>query len=300
MRISGPFQRLFSTQNTIENPRIQNSPISTRSCEGSTPPEFPDPTPATTKIGSGVRKPGRRELYNPVFLSAGVRVLLTERDKGILRLCYEQQFLLRDHLEPFFEGCSIRRINFRLQQLIDGGYLRREHYPELGLQSIYRLTSVGIKLTQDLNPRTRRYLSKINSTTLFHDALVTSCRLKFSKIWTAQFHPERELKESEFPEIVDGLWRFQSGKFVALEVECSDKGRKRFLRRLHNLGRIESITLILYVVPNERMLSIVRTYLKDSPSEQPSGVCLWGDISAGLFVIQTNRGPVDLSTVREW
>ncbi len=300
MQVFKPFQKLFPAKNTEGNTRTDNSSLISESYEINTAALAPDPTPATINNGGGV---GSQCLEPKVIVreeKAGVRVFLMDRDREILRVCYEQQFLLKEHIETFFRGCSQRRINFRIQQLIAGGFIRRESYPDLRCQTLFRLTKTGCRLARQYNARAAGYLARLSPSTLFHDALVTSCRLRIADFWDAEFLPERALKELEVPEVPDGVWRFKSGKMIALEVECSDKGRRRFLSRLQSFGHIDAITFVLYVTPNERMHGIVKSYIKDGPQEQPVGVVLWDLLKSDQSPVWTQRGEVDVFSKREW
>jgi predicted DNA-binding transcriptional regulator len=227
-----------------------------------------------------------------------VRVILTKRDEEILALCFEQQFVNREHIENFFKGCSQRRVNFRIQKLVEGGFLKRENYSDSPVGFVYRLTPRGRKKVRQLDVKTRSVITRLNPRTLFHDALVTHCRLRVSEIWDAEFFPERALKEIGLPEIPDGLWKFASGKRVALEVECSDKGRSRFLNRLVEFGKIEALTFVIYVTSSEKMFGIVRNYLLDGPQDQPAGVVRWDDLKGGVPKIETVHGQLDLFSKR--
>jgi len=89
-------------------------------------------------------------------------------------------------------------------------------------------------------------------------------------------------------------------EMIALEVECTDKGRRRFLTRLGYLGKVDAISFVLYVAPNDRMVSIVSKYLRDAASDQPAGVVTWAALENGRPQVATVQGAFDLFTKREW
>jgi len=212
----------------------------------------------------------------------------------------EQTFLTKEHIRRSFSNTAERRINRRMKILCDAHVLKRENYPEFGVQPIYRLTDRGREIARASGAREIRDPGTLNPTTLLHDALVTSCRLRLLDFWNAEFVPERAIKIREFPEIPDGLFFFPTGRGIAIEVENSDKGRTRFLRLLERWKETPSIVFILYVATTENLFTALKRYLKDAPEDQPCGVVLWSELLSGQPLIHSPKGELDLLGQKEF
>ncbi len=303
------FPRPFPAGNTCEKKRAPELPGDSATCQVEPAARNADPAPSTT-VGAGVGVAcslgdGPRPVHaeSPVEGARGEkgRVMLSERDRGILRLCYEQTFLLREHVECFFGDASGRRINQRLKVLEDGGFLTRSYFPELGPKAVIRLSKRGESVALQSGARNTRQPARLNPKTLAHDAIVTTCRQKILRHWNAEFIPERAIKTRDFPEIPDGIFFFRSGRGIALEVENSDKGRTRFLRLLERWKGAPSIVFVLFVATTDRLFETLSRYLSSGPEDQPMGVVRFSElISAGDVRVRTKRGPVALFDRREF
>ena len=195
-------------------------------------------------------------------------IYLQERDYTILRICYEQRFLTREHIQTFF-GAHRSESYRRTGELEKSRFLMRKYYPIAGRNYVMQLTQLGQQLVQDKFGIEFPALKPANLNTLSHDILVTSVRLRLSQFWNATFVPERAIQAKEFPQIADGIFFFPSGKGIAIEVENSDKGRTRFLNRLERWKDTPSIAFILYVTPHLPLFKIISRYLTGG-SRQPT------------------------------
>jgi hypothetical protein len=221
-------------------------------------------------------------------------IKLQERDYSILLLCYEQQFLILEHVRHFFPNTHRTTSTRRLKELKDSGFLSVEYHPLTGSMGLFRLTQLGLQSIQGRSPYRIIQVKNLNVQTIYHDTIVTSARLKISHFWKADFVPERAIKIKSFPEIPDGIFFFTSGKGIALEVENSDKGRPRFLRLLERWKEAPQIVFVLYVVTTPLLFRSIRSYLKEGPDEPQIGVVLWEELKTGRPLVQTRSGLVPI------
>lgn len=229
-------------------------------------------------------------------------IVLQERDKQVLKVCYEQEFLTSDHLKYFFKTHR-SQLYRRVQELENAGFLTRERSPVTGRNSLIRLSRQGtlwVKSTHPAPLQLPRPRRRLNFSTLVHDEIVTTTRLRLSKLWDAEYLPERSLKSLEFKEIPDGIFRFRSGKEIAIEVENSDKGRVRFLKLLDRWNQRKSVVFILFVASSPQMEVILRAYLKQSPASPLMGVVQFRSLCDGTPAVLTQRGEVNIFGRREF
>jgi hypothetical protein len=264
-----------------------------------------DPTPSTMRVAgvgnqryslSSTNRPEGVEGVAHTGKARGNRVgvVLTERDREILKLCFEQQFLLMKHVRHFFPNAKERRVEVRVLKLIRSGFVRREFYPEFGQVAVLRLTNRGVQVAQLAGARNLKPAIRINPKTLDHDAKVTSARLRLLQFWNANFIPERAIKAKNIPEVPDGIFFFPSGRGVALEVENSDKGRTRFLRLLERWKETPSIALVLFVVSHPKLHGAILRNLQTAACEQAVGVVRYDDLMTGKPLVWTTHGERDL------
>jgi hypothetical protein len=227
-------------------------------------------------------------------------IILQERDRKILKLCYEQQFLMTDHVEKYFSNASYRACRMRVQELVEGSFLREELTSTLGRKPIYRTTKTGtiIALENGATPHTP--IKNLQLATLVHDAIVTSVRQRLEDYWDAQFICERAIKGNEYKQIPDGIFFFKSGKGIAIEVENSDKGRSRFIRLLSRWKEVPGILFVLYVATNDFLFESIKKHLKQAPTEQPMGVVHWNQLKQSTPAVWTQRGEVRLFDKRDY
>lgn len=215
---------------------------------------------------------------------------LQTRDIEILKLCYEQQWVLHSHVQSFFHGsCAEREARRRIQELGGLRLLRRELTPILK-QPAYRVTKAGSTVAElngspYLKPQAR--ISLVNSV---HDAKVTSVRLRISKLWNANFTPERALKENDLYEIPDGVFTFASGVNVALELENSVKSRSRLVKLCGRWENIQSINLVLYVAATAAIEKTVKAAVTAAQSTKPIGVIQYDKLFADAPAVWTVKG----------
>jgi len=269
----------------------------------------PPPQPVVSRAGSGNPSIGtmpnligragtggqRVEGAVWVGLKGEKQMVLQRRDKRILLLCYQQQFLLTEHVLHLFENGSYREARRRLRELIREGFLYEESNAVLGRKPIIRLTILGAKIAAAdcVEPIPQQRILK--TVELTHDAIITSVRIRLERVWEeGRFVPERAIKKSQYRQIPDGLFMFPSGKGIAIEVENSDKGRSRVLRLLDRWSDIRHIILILYVATSDSLFESFKKYLASAPKGQPVGLVHWRDLQAGTPMVWTPRGEMPL------
>lgn len=226
---------------------------------------------------------------------------IQERDKRILELCYEQQFLtLRQIKRFFFSNCAPQNARKRVLELQEAGFLKREFNPVLGTKSLVRLDRLGVELIESQQPNRLNQNRIIRVGTLLHDELVTSVRLRLAERWNAKFVPERFIKKSGLPQIPDGLFYFPSGNAIAIEIENSDKGRTRFLTLLERWRDLQDIIFVLFVASRTELVPILKSYLSSGPKDQPLGLVNWSELNETFPLVWTQNGAVDLFSRREF
>src|SRR4051812_42561918 len=110
-------------------------------------------------------------------------MILQSRDRKILRKCYEQQFLLMEHVSQYFyQAKSMRESYRRVQEMEAAGLIRREEIPVLGGKKLIRLTKLGIAIALENNAVEVPQGKRLDLTTLSHDSMVTHVRLRLEHL----------------------------------------------------------------------------------------------------------------------
>ena len=122
----------------------------------------------------------------------------------------------------------------RMQKLVREGYCQHDRL-WFGEPGVYRLTAKGVGASNDELPQVRA----VNVAQAKHQLAVISLSLHLEKTSTGHFIPERQLRRclgltgvGQSQHVCDGVW-VQDGKQFAIEVELSNKGK----RRLDNIIR---------------------------------------------------------------
>jgi hypothetical protein len=202
---------------------------------------------------------------------------------------------LTEHVLHLFENRSYRETRRRLQELVKSGFLFEQGNSVLGRKPLLRLTSLGAKIAASETATLITQKRVLKTPELSHDAIVTSARIRLESIWSeARFVPEHLIKHSQLPQIPDGIFYFQSGKGIAIEVENSDKGRSRFLRLLERWNDVQEVILVLYIATNEALFACLKKYLSSATIKQPTALVLWAELQEGLPLVWTPRGLLPL------
>jgi hypothetical protein len=228
-----------------------------------------------------------------------MKVELQPRDRLLINLSYEQQFVVVSHAHRYlFSGIDQRERQRRIYELERAGFIRREPTQLIDKTGIIRLTKSGIKLAEADRAERIPQLRSISVQTLLHDSIVTAVRLRLSQLWHATWIPERLIKSDEFPQVPDGMVVFPSGTTLAIEVENSPKGPKRF-REIQERWRNNRVKLCLYVASNEALYRCVKKYMEQGPKDLPFGLVLWRELENGTPHVWMPQGMIDIFSRRE-
>lgn len=189
---------------------------------------------------------------------------IQKRDLRILKLCYEQQFLLVSHIRDYlFEGNYVEAKR-RVRELMAAGLLEENSLKHRRAKLI-QLTPTGKRFASEQSSVEAGF-TKIDPALVEHDSIVTEVRLRLETKWKALWIPERALRSMNPDEVPDGLFLFESGKKAAIEVENSLKGRSRFVERLQRWNRASHCPhLVLYVATTEDIYMHLQHWLDGSP-----------------------------------
>jgi hypothetical protein len=195
-------------------------------------------------------------------------VSLQERDKRLLQLCYEQQFLLSELVADHFFS-SFKEATRRMRELEQADYFETRQHPEHAQKKFFRLTKKGARVASersnvDVGLRwSPHYLE--------HDSAIMAVRLAVEKRWDGLWVPERAIRGFRPGEVPDGLFIFPDGAKLAIEVENSLKGRTRFEDRLRRWKDI-AVKIVLYVTTKPEVHDRLRVFLDAAP--RPPLFCL--------------------------
>ncbi len=227
-------------------------------------------------------------------------MVIQKRDQEILRVCYEQQFLTTEHvIQYFFKVGQWRRAYERISELKSGGFLRAEKNVLFDQLQILRLTSYGQRLVLSSAPIEVPQVRRLDPRTLVHDTIVTSVRLRLSDFWDGSWIPERVIKQDEYPQIPDGLFVFQSGKKVAVEVENSPKDRARFFQNMERWRKTD-VKLVLFIATTPALVARIEGYLKEGPQGLPLALVFWDELKKRAVKVWTPSGSVDVFNRKEY
>jgi hypothetical protein len=225
---------------------------------------------------------------------------LQPRDEQILRTCYEQQFLLTEQIHRyFFGGRRAWSAYERISELEAAGLVKREKVITLNGKKLIRLTRAGLRIVQAQHPIEVPQAKSLDSATIRHDAIVTAVSLRLRQFWNAVWIPERALKSDEYPRIPDGVFVFDSGKKIAVEVENSPKFQRRFLAILESWRKVD-VLLVLYVSTTPQIYRLIQSYLPNAPKTIPFGLIEWSALETGEPPFWSIRGELDLLKRREF
>jgi hypothetical protein len=225
-------------------------------------------------------------------------IQLQDRDRRLLKLCYEHQFITFDHVEFEFQGTHVNAARRRVGLLEKAGYLVRKEANSESRKFYFRLTPKGQEIGRaessfELNPS-----APLNMNQLDHDAVITSVRQRIASRWTgAAYHPERALKEADYGLVPDGAFVFEDGAQVPIEIENSDKGRTRLTDLLKRWEAMESVLMVIYITTNTSLERLVKRSLEDVSPELLVGVVPWESLKSGFPKVWTQRGYANLFEV---
>ncbi len=195
---------------------------------------------------SGRRSPFQRA-KNPLVLQ--------ERDKNLVALCYDYRFLTREQIRLLSGFACRNRLSTRLRKLYDNHYLDRRSLPVFrgGGEVIYFIGPRGIEVISEKTgidamaiKQYRKQLLKIKNAFLPHYLAINGFRLAFSlalksnpeltfKSWKTEKESPLCLEEKKFYPDACFVYR-HNGKFYSLflEIDRSTENNKRFQEKVAN------------------------------------------------------------------
>jgi len=220
-------------------------------------------------------------------------MIIQERDREILRCCYEQQFMVVEQVKRYFFKDRLEcNAYVRIQELERAGLVKREQTLTLDGRRIIRLTREGLRYVRNFHPVEIPQAKTIDQSTMRHDAIVASVSLRLREFWDATWIPERALKKGDYAQIPDGIFVFNSGTKVAVEVENSQKYRTRFMGILER-WRDTDIEMVLFVTTAPHIFRLLQTYLKEAPKNILFGLADWDALKQGAPEVWSTEGVIN-------
>ena len=183
---------------------------------------------------------------------------LQARDIQMFRFMHEQGYLAHSHLKSaFWASCSEEAgaCHHRLDKLVAAGYLAKETGVKKKL-SVYRLREKGYCELLRRGLHNSMSLFKLNGyhrTNMDHDLKVTNLRIFFRKHGLESWTSERVLRQRDYYlHVPDGLLKVYEEK-IAIELENSTKGRKRYEALFKNYQASKEYSRVFMILNTEIM-----------------------------------------------
>ena len=221
------------------------------------------------------------------------------RDREIVRVCYEQQLISLKQVARYFFSGDLAYASRRLKGLEAEGFLKQVRPIANYSGRLYQVTGLGVKLARTISTLEVPQRRTFGLATLEHDLLVTSLRLRLRELWDSAWLPEKILKAAEYRQIPDGVALFRSGRKVALELENSSKGKRRYLSIWKRWVGTETF-LVLYVATHPGLAQFLRKLFLVAPKGVALGVVEWESLESGCPKVWTPAGELDLLNRREF
>lgn len=208
-------------------------------------------------------------------------LVLNSRDKRLLEVIRDHLFLPSDVAQQYLFGSTTRRgFDRRKKQLIDHGLIRSERLSISTRRTILTLTKRGFDLAQQGFPIDLPKNQTIDLRSMEHDNLVIQTRFRLLEFWDAVWLPERTLKSERLSRIPDGIIKFDSGKMIAVELENTPKGPKRF-NEIQRSWISTEFDLVLYVAASQGLFESIKDYLRTGPKDDLFGLISFPDLVKG-------------------
>lgn len=224
-------------------------------------------------------------------------VVLQERDREIINICYEQMFISVAQVQRyFFKSADKRRARERVLELARSGYVSRTKVYGETPNSLLQLTRDGYSLAEKRNLLSLRYISKINFRTIEHDLRLIDIRFRLAEKWTNyRWVPERAIRRAEYPEVPDALCLFKSGKTIAIELENSAKGEDRIIKLLSR-WRTTNISLVLYFATSDEVFRKYQKILSSHDFDAAIGLIDLNEFLTSFPTAWSKNGPIRIFT----
>ena len=109
-------------------------------------------------------------------------MVIQERDRSILQHCFEQQFLVFEHVQEYFFKKSSRQEAYRrLRELEKNGFIKRQRLSTWSNAFAIRLTPKGSQIAREFASYNPPQKASLDLATLAHDIMVTSVTRRRSR-----------------------------------------------------------------------------------------------------------------------
>ena len=226
---------------------------------------------------------------------------LSTRDREILRITYEEQFVSLGVLAKFLFGGSIKLASRRVLKLVRLRLLRPETLRLPSNPKVLRLAPIGQRMAKTISSFEIRQKRRVPLSTFEHDAWVIHSRLELGRRFEGLWVPEKAIKAHNLRKVPDGILVFPSGKRIAIEVENSLKSKSRY-RDLWETWGSEGFMVVLYIATRGSIASALRRLMTELC---PEGVLLaLVEIDAlgshEVETVWTPHGPLPLFSKRTY
>ncbi|MGK5087916.1 hypothetical protein WDW86_10190 [Bdellovibrionota bacterium FG-2] len=191
-----------------------------------------------------------------------------------------------------------QKARLRILELQKAGFVRKEMISMLGGRRVIRLTERGISVAKQEHHLDIPQARHLDIPTLTHDAIVTSVALRLAQLWEGTWIPERALKKTDYSQIPDGVFVFDNQKKIAIEVENSIKGRRRFLGLLERWRSVD-VLLVLYISTSNAIHETVKRYLSQGPKKPAFALVPWRDLKDGIPSVWSTEGELEIFNKKE-
>jgi hypothetical protein len=195
---------------------------------------------------------------------------LSARDREILRIAYEEQFVGLGTLAKFLFGGSIKLASRRVLKLAHLRLLKQEILRLPSSPKVLRLAPVGQRMAKTISSFEIRQKRRVPLSTFEHDASVIHARLELGRRFEGLWVPEKAIKAHNLRKVPDGILVFPSGKRIAIEVENSLKSKSRY-RDLWETWGSEGFMVVLYIATRGSIATSLRRLMTELC---PEGVLL--------------------------
>lgn len=231
-------------------------------------------------------------------------IIIQNRDKCILMLCYEQQFMTTKQLiRFFFSKVHPSEAYRRLKELEKSGFIKRQPSITQGTGDYIRVTRDGADIAQGIASAQVPQLPRLNLHRIPHDIAVNEVRMRIhdlwpSAVWISELGLRDKFGQENFsyplPSCPDGMMEFQDGRTCAIEVECSTKERERYETNFRRWAKRGGADFVLYVVNNKHTEAAVQRVMQVTDSFVGGTISYDSLLSSESPLVWTPSGEVSL------
>lgn len=217
-----------------------------------------------------------------------INIRLTERDLALLFGIYQNVFLTFEQIgKRYFKDKSTSTAYSRISQLMRGGFLQSHRIGGIldkhsTVSCVYQITRKSLEVLEKSNPDVafKRDLVKLNSTSLYHDYLLTEVlsilNLEYQELSFRNAKTICENLESR-DKLPDAIIYGGLGKIVgALELELTQKSDRRYREIVTDYRLSRTFPAVVYVHSNDGIATKIKEIVR-------------GKVVSGLSEIDTGR-----------